>query len=123
MAFTYGPSGKVWDGVQQGRQPSPVTAKPGVHRHSEHQEDGSPGHHSLPPPKAGKPPSTQIPEPKAEPRSGQRDQVNNSSLLACEHQRGTAAGNCSPSSEASHQCAQNESKRGGDKQGLVNEIP
>src|SRR5580704_1923302 len=125
MAFTAGSRKKIGPCVQQRGQRIPVTAKPGQEHHAHQQESSSRGQGRFGPPQNELVLSAQTPVPEDECGAGQREEVKNSGLLACEHQGGAGAGQRGiPGGVplASAPTGQNQSKRSSGKNGLMNEI-
>ncbi len=125
MAFTAGSRKKIGPCVQQRGQRIPVTAKPGEEHHLQQQESSSRGQGRFGLPQTGRGLSAQIPPPEDECGAGQREEMKNSGLLACEHHRGAGAGQRGMPGGVpltSAPTGQNQSKRGGGKDGLMNEV-
>ena len=125
MALTARPRIEVGDCLQQRREPFPVTAKPGEKHQAHQQETRDRGQRRFWPPKHRERFL------RADSRARRLEQrlpvqkVKNGGLLACEHQRSAGCGQDGLPAERHFACApagQNQSKRGGGKKGLMNEI-
>ena len=76
-------------------------------------------------PRSGEAFAAQIPAPEHKCSASQREEVKDRGLLACEHQRGACAcqrGLADGARLRSAPTGQNQSKRGGDKKGFMNEV-
>ena len=110
--------------MQQPGEGFPVTAKPGEQNSSRAERRERRGSELSAATKHRGVLPRRFQSQKTESRGSQRREVKDRGLLACEHQRGARTAS-RPAERSGFGCAptgQDQSKRGGDKKGLVNEI-